>query len=90
MISKPILPMQRYVQNILSRMRNRAKAAKDRGVTICTMHASKGLEWDTVFIASCNQGVIPFERQDSDCDTEEERRLMYVAVTRAKKNVISL
>ena len=63
----------------------RAKAAKDRGVTICTMHASKGLEWDTVFIASCNQGVIPFERQDSDCDTEEERRPMYVAVTRAKK-----
>jgi superfamily I DNA/RNA helicase len=53
-----------------------------------TMHASKGLEFNTVFIAGCEDGFIPFNRFQKPCDNiEEERRLLYVGMTRARKNL---
>lgn len=55
-------------------------------VTLMTMHASKGLEFNCVYIAGCEQGLIPYsiiEKQKAH--PEEERRLLYVAMTRAKK-----
>lgn len=56
-------------------------------VTMMTMHASKGLEYDHVFIVGVEDGLIPSERSlDSQSGIEEERRLLYVAITRAKKN----
>jgi DNA helicase-2/ATP-dependent DNA helicase PcrA len=54
-------------------------------VQLLTMHSSKGLEWNIVIIAGSNEGVIPSYRATTEADYEEERRLMYVAVTRAKK-----
>ena len=48
-----------------------------------TFHAAKGLEWKYVFIISANQGITPLLRQGEIPDLEEERRLFYVAVTRA-------
>lgn len=54
-------------------------------VTLMTMHASKGLEFDTVCICGFEDGVIPSLKQGSDC--EEEKRLLYVAITRAKKHL---
>lgn len=58
-------------------------------VQMMTMHGSKGLEFDTVFLPSCNEGIIPHIKS---CKTregiQEERRLMYVAMTRAKKHLI--
>ncbi len=54
-------------------------------VSLMTMHASKGLEFPTVFISGCEDGYIPFDR--SDIDREEERRLFYVAMTRAKEQL---
>ncbi|WP_434132168.1 ATP-dependent helicase [Sporomusa sphaeroides] len=53
-------------------------------VKLMTVHASKGLEFDTVIVAGLNQGVFPSKRGD----IEEERRLFYVAVTRAKNRLI--
>ncbi|KAF7893274.1 uncharacterized protein EAF02_000812 [Botrytis sinoallii] len=50
-------------------------------VTISTIHAAKGLEWPIVFIPGAYQGSIPHSRAE---DTDEERRLLYVAMTRAK------
>lgn len=50
-------------------------------LTISTMHAAKGLEWPIVFIPSCYSGMIPHSRSE---DTDEERRLLYVAMTRAE------
>lgn len=50
-------------------------------VAISTVHRAKGLEWEEVYIPGCNQGVMPHK---SSTDLEEERRLMYVAITRAK------
>lgn len=54
------------------------------GVVITTMHRSKGLEWDHVFVMNLSKGNIPFEKKNRDTDFEEERRLLYVAVTRAR------
>lgn len=57
-------------------------------VQLLTMHASKGLEWPCVIIAGCIEGVTPhFRSQGSVKELEEERRLFYVAVTRAKNNL---
>jgi DNA helicase-2/ATP-dependent DNA helicase PcrA len=52
-----------------------------RQVTISTIHASKGLEWPVVFIPACYEGSIPHSRAD---DNDEERRLLYVGMTRAQ------
>ena len=56
------------------------------GVVIATVHGAKGLEFDTVFVVGCEEKIFPISRDDKD-DLEEERRLMYVAVTRAKKDL---
>ena len=56
------------------------------GVTLMTVHAAKGLEFDTVFVAGLEEGLFPHQGHDDEKrDEEEERRLFYVAVTRAKK-----
>ena len=57
-------------------------------VAVMTMHASKGLEFSTVFVAGCEAGLIPYQRPGSKmADIEEERRLFYVAMTRARKQL---
>ncbi len=57
----------------------------DDYVTIATIHAVKGLEFDTVFIVALEDGIFPTQRAIASGDIEEERRLMYVAITRARK-----
>ena len=57
------------------------------GVHIMTYHASKGLEFDTVFLPDCNEGVIPYRKSTTPEQIEEERRLFYVAMTRAKEKL---
>lgn len=56
------------------------------GVVIATVHGAKGLEFDTVFVVGCEEKIFPISRDNND-DIEEERRLMYVAITRAKKDL---
>lgn len=58
-------------------------------IQLMTIHLAKGLEFDQVFIAGCSEGLIPHRRSmDNSANTEEERRLIYVAMTRAKKELV--
>ncbi len=58
------------------------------GTTLMTVHAAKGLEFDTVFVTGMEEGLFPHEaREGEKRDEEEERRLFYVAVTRAKRRL---
>ncbi len=66
---------------------NQAEAGQD-AVQLMTVHASKGLEFDCVFITGMEEGLFPHENSMNDYDgLEEERRLMYVAITRARKRL---
>ena len=66
---------------------NQAQAGQD-AVQLMTVHASKGLEFDAVFITGLEEGLFPHENAMSDMDgLEEERRLIYVAITRARKRL---
>ena len=58
------------------------------GLTLMTIHAAKGLEWDTVIVAGCNEEILPSKQALNNDDIEAERRLMYVAMTRAKDNLV--
>ena len=66
---------------------NQAQAGQD-AIQLMTVHAAKGLEFDAVFITGLEEGLFPHENSTSDLDgLEEERRLMYVAITRARKRL---
>jgi DNA helicase-2/ATP-dependent DNA helicase PcrA len=53
-------------------------------VVLSTIHSAKGCEWQAVFVIHAADGVIPSDMSQSDADLEEERRLLYVAMTRAR------
>lgn len=55
-----------------------------QGVTLASLHAAKGLEWDAVFLVGLTDGMVPITYAKTDEQVEEERRLLYVGVTRAR------
>ena len=60
----------------------------NNGVRIMTIHAAKGLEFDTVFLPAWEDGIFPNEKSIADGSVEEERRLAYVAITRARRRCV--
>ncbi len=57
------------------------------GVTLASLHAAKGLEWDAVFLAGVSEGLMPISLAETDEAVAEERRLLYVGVTRAREHL---
>jgi DNA helicase-2/ATP-dependent DNA helicase PcrA len=56
-------------------------------VTLATLHSAKGLEWDTVYIAGVSEGLLPIGYAKTEQSVEEERRLFYVGITRARRKL---
>ena len=81
------LPEVTY-SGFLGELASRAQAQHPptvQGVTLATLHAAKGLEWDAVFLVGLTDGALPIQHADGDDEAiEEERRLFYVGVTRAR------
>jgi DNA helicase-2/ATP-dependent DNA helicase PcrA len=80
---------EEWTQHIMDYTAQMKKLAAQRentenAVTLATLHSSKGLEFDTVFIVDVNEGIMPYKKAVLDKDIEEERRLFFVGMTRAK------
>ena len=73
----------------LDTMPTEVNSIEHKKVSMSTIHKAKGLEWPVVFLINANEGIggMPSPKNTSALAIEEERRLMYVAMTRAKKNL---
>lgn len=83
---------EEWFKHILAYKEQLTKQSKERnrkkeGVSLMTMHSSKGLEFRFVYILDANEGVTPHHKAFLDADMEEERRMFYVAMTRAKERL---
>ncbi len=79
-----------YIEEYTRKLAEQAKKqeTKKEGVVISTLHAVKGLEYDKVYIMNVNEGSIPYKKAVLEDAMEEERRLFYVGMTRAKKELM--
>ncbi|MEV4077719.1 ATP-dependent DNA helicase UvrD2 [Nonomuraea fuscirosea] len=71
----------------LERRASEQHAPPVEGVTLASLHAAKGLEWDAVFLVGVTDGMLPIIYAETPEQIEEERRLLYVGVTRAREHL---
>ena len=67
--------------------KDQSRMMNSKGINLMTIHGAKGLEFDTVYIIEANEGQMPYKKSLKEGGLEEERRLFYVAMTRAKNNL---
>ncbi|MEW5783502.1 MAG: UvrD-helicase domain-containing protein [Bacillota bacterium] len=87
--------MSSFIQNLMlgrdsDIVRSGGKVYTPDAVFLMTMHAAKGLEFPVVFICGVNDGLVPMRSSTGDLDLDEERRLFYVGMTRARDELILL
>ena len=63
------------------------KQEEKTGIALATFHSAKGLEFEQVYIVDVNEGIMPYKKAVLEQEIEEERRMFYVGMTRAKKNL---
>jgi DNA helicase-2/ATP-dependent DNA helicase PcrA len=78
-----------YIENFTMELAARRENKKEQtdGIMLSTMHGAKGLEYDTVFIMDVVEGFVPYKKAVKSADIAEERRMLYVAMTRAKEHL---
>lgn len=76
-----------HIEEYTQQLKEQAKkqASEKKGITISTLHSIKGLEFDAVFLMDVNEGSLPYHKAVTESSIEEERRLFYVGITRARK-----
>ena len=79
--------IRQYEETLKEKRREAKEPGRPEGVTLSTMHSSKGLEYRIVFVVDANEGIVPHHKAGLPADIEEERRLFYVAMTRAKERL---
>ena len=77
--------IEEYTETL--RLKERQKSMDQEGVRLMTLHAAKGLEFDAVWLIEAVEGQIPYKKAKTDRETEEERRLFYVGMTRAREQL---
>lgn len=76
---------QKGIEEYREKLQTQGQKGKEAsGVCLSTLHAAKGMEYDSVYILDVNEGVIPYHKAVLDADLEEERRMLYVGMTRAR------
>ena len=83
---QPAAGMEEFVAILEERVAAQHAPPAD-GVALSTLHAAKGLEWDAVFLAGMHEGTMPIIYAETQDQLEEERRLLYVGVTRAREHL---
>lgn len=78
-----------HIKKYTSEVKNHAKSHEEEtdAVTLSTFHSSKGLEYRNVYLIDVNEGIVPYKKAILEKDIEEERRLFYVGMTRAKEKL---
>lgn len=76
-----------YLEELRLAGRKSNRTGKTAPIVLQTIHASKGLEYDAVFVIGLTEGILPHKKADTIEKVEEERRLLYVAMTRARKKL---
>lgn len=79
--------IQGFLDHMFLQQEKEEEKEEGDGVTLITLHAAKGLEFEHVYLVGLEDGLLPHERSKQEGTVEEERRLCYVGVTRAKKNL---
>lgn len=76
-----------HIEEYTQQLKEQAKKqdSEKKGITISTLHSIKGLEFDAVFLMDVNEGSLPYHKAVTESSIEEERRLFYVGITRARK-----
>jgi DNA helicase-2/ATP-dependent DNA helicase PcrA len=82
-----VSPLEEYLQQISLYTEQDGLRAEESLITLMTLHNAKGLEYDTVFIVGCEDGAFPHMRALEEGGEEEERRLCYVGITRARQRL---
>ncbi|MEV7322910.1 ATP-dependent DNA helicase UvrD2 [Streptomyces sp. NPDC093970] len=84
--ARPAASLAEFVTELDERA-NAQHAPTVQGVTLASLHSAKGLEWDVVFLVGVAEGMMPITYAKTDEQIEEERRLLYVGVTRARERL---
>jgi len=76
-----------FLDEMMLRQDQEDEEEETQGVTLITLHASKGLEYPHVYLMGCEEGMLPHDRSKLEGTVDEERRLLYVGITRAQKTL---